>query len=374
MKKITLLLFFFLFLIMSCSSSEDSPVTPILPQPEPEAKPLTATFTQVDVAVYGGNSGSVTIIPAGGTPPYTITPSQTGLAAGDYTFVITDSKGVTTSVTTKILQPKAVIPQSALLKPAVKNINKSNATGKIKETTKRLIQSIEYSRNQYKIDESSDYSAVDNLYSAVENELNSNTPKGDVRTYAYNNAGQLIRIDIEKGPGSLGSSGVEFSYEYDENGNVVNKNTPYTYENGLITEVLIDGYLTTYTYDSQERVTRRTGKLNTSTFEYTDTEVKETRYENIPSQGEVPNGRVILTKYDKTKAGIYNNEPYYKIATTFSTVLGQTLPNPYLHIIEQQIVDNGVAQKSQSFKYFYDTEGYLIKVDDGAVVTIFIYQ
>ncbi|WP_286971421.1 SprB repeat-containing protein [Flavobacterium sp. UBA4854] len=372
MRKITLILSFFLFLIISCSS-EDSPVTPEKPNPE-ETKPLTATFTQVDVAVYGAKTGSVTITPAGGTPPYTITPLQTELAAGDYTFTIKDSKGLTTTVTAKILQPKATLPESSLLRPAVKNINKNTVASKTKAVTKHLVQSIQYKKSDYKIDETSDYSLTDNLYSDNENTLNTNTPKGDVRNYIYNNAGQLTQIEIQKGPESMGSSGIEFSYEYDSNGNVINNSTPYTYENGLITKVLIDNYLTVYNYDSEQRVTKRTGKLNASTFEYTDTEVKETRYEIIESLGEVANGRVILTKYDKTKAGIYNNEPYYKIATTFSSLLGQTLPNPYLHIIEQSIVDNGITQKTQSFKYFYDAEGYLIKVDDGEFVTIYIYQ
>ncbi|PZX93865.1 hypothetical protein DOS84_07900 [Flavobacterium aquariorum] len=370
MKKII----FLLSIIISTSCSSDQSVTPVAPEPPVVIAPLTATFAQVDVVVYGGNTGSVTITPSGGTPPYTISPSQTGLIAGNYTFNITDSKGLTAVITTKITQPIATIPQSGLLKPAVKNINKKLNTGKMKEAVKRLVQSIQYDKNKFKIDESSDYSLTDNLYSANEDLLNVGTPKGDVRSYTYNDLGQLTQISIQKGPGSIGSSGIEFSYEYDSNGNVINNDTPYTYENGLITNVLLDGYWTTYTYDSNGRVIHRKGKMNSSTFEYTDQEVKETRYEVLSSLEEVANGRVVITKYDNAKAGIYNNEPYYKIATTFSSLLGQTLPNPYLHVIEQKIVDNGVAQKSQSYKYFYDTDGYLIKVDDAVYVTIYIYQ
>lgn len=369
-KNLLLISLATLITLFACSSDETKPTI----DPPTTIIPLTATFTKVDVTVYGGNNGSVVITPTGGTPPYTITPSQIGLTAGSYTFTVTDGKGLNTTITTQIVQPKAVIPQSALLKPAVKNINKKSLTGKTSETIKRLSKSIQYDKDKYKIDETADYSLTDNLYSANEDILNANTTKGDIRTYTYNDLGQLIRIDIQKGSNSLGSSGIEFSYEYDNNGNVINNKTPYTYENGLITQVLIDGYLTTYIYDSNGRVIRRTGSMNASTFEYTDNEVKETRYEVIPSQGEVANGRVVITKYDGVKAGIYNNEPYYKIATTFSTLLGQTLPNPYLHIIEQKLVDNGVVQKSQSYKYFYDTDGYLIKVDDGAYVTIYIYQ
>lgn len=369
MKKLLLLLS--LITLLSCSS-EDSPT--VKTDPPVETKPLNAIFTQIDVLVYGGNSGSVTITPSGGTPPYTITPSQTGLTAGNYTFTITDSKGLTTTINATIKEPKATLPQSGLLKPAVKNINKVTATGKIKETAKHLIQSIQYDKDKYKIDETADYSLTDNLYSSNEDILNANTAKGDVRDYTYDDLGQLKQISILKGPNSLGSSGIEFSYEYDSNGNVINNNTPYTYENGLITKVSFDSYITYYTYDSEGRVTHRTGQLNASMFEYTDNEVKETRFDVIPATGEVPTGRVIVTKYDSTKAGIYNNEPYYKIATTFSSLLGQTIPNPYLHIIEQTMIDNGVAQKTQSYKYFYDTDGYLRKVDDGVYVTIYIYQ
>ncbi|PBJ11373.1 SprB repeat-containing protein [Flavobacterium sp. ACN6] len=374
MKKILLFISLTILLISSACSSEETPLTPENPETPTETPPLTVTATKVDVTIYGSSDGAVTITPTGGTPPYTITPSQTALGAGDHTFTITDSKGQTITITTQIAQPKATIPQSALLRPAIKNINKNSTTGKTTATAKRVIKSIQFDKDKYKIDEASDYSLTDNLYSTVEDQLNTNTPKGDIRTYTYNDAGQLIQIYIQKGPNSLGSSGIEFSYEYDSDGNVVNKNTPYTYENGLITSVLMDGYLTLYTYDAQGRVISRKGNLNASSFEYTDQVVKETRFDVIPATGEVPTGRIIVTKYDSTKAGIYNNEPYYKIATTFSSILGQTLPNPYLHIINQTMIDNDVVQKSQSYKYFYDTDGYLIKVDDGMYVTIYTYE
>jgi hypothetical protein len=47
----------------------------------------------------------VVITPAGGTPGYTITPAQTGLAAGTYTFTVTDSKGCTATTSVTITQP-----------------------------------------------------------------------------------------------------------------------------------------------------------------------------------------------------------------------------------------------------------------------------
>lgn len=366
MKK--LLLLALLIILAACSADTvPTPENPVV------ISPLSATLTQADVTVYGASNGSVNITATGGTPPYTITPSQTGLTAKNYTFTIKDSKNLTTTIDVTIKQPnKSVLPQSSLLKAAIKNINKSSNTGKT-TATKHVVKSIQYEKTKYIIDPASDFSATDNLYSVSEDLLNVNTHKGDIRTYLYNDLGQLKQINIEKAQGSMGQSGIEFSYEYDSEGNVINSNTPYKYQNGLITEVLVGGFLTKYTYDDKSRVTHRLGQLNSSTFEYTNDEVKETRYE-VNSLGEIPNGRIVITKYDSTKAGIYNNEPYYKIATTFSTLLGQTVPNPYLHIINQKIMDNGSLSMQQSYKYFYDIDGYLIKVDDGAYVTIYQYE
>ena len=67
---------------------------------------LTATAgSQVNVSCKGGNNGSVVITPAGGTAGYTITPAQTGLAAGDYTFTVTDANGCETTVDVTITEP-----------------------------------------------------------------------------------------------------------------------------------------------------------------------------------------------------------------------------------------------------------------------------
>src|SRR6185503_732787 len=63
-----------------------------------EPAPITATTAITNVACSGGNTGSVVITPSGGTAPYTITPAQTGLAAGNYTFTVTDANGCTTTV------------------------------------------------------------------------------------------------------------------------------------------------------------------------------------------------------------------------------------------------------------------------------------
>ncbi|MGI2336904.1 MAG: hypothetical protein ACRKGH_09755, partial [Dehalogenimonas sp.] len=70
---------------------------------------LTAEVTsQVNVSCNGGSNGSVVITAAGGIGPYIITPTQTGLSAGDYTFTVTDNNLCTTLVTATITQPSVL--------------------------------------------------------------------------------------------------------------------------------------------------------------------------------------------------------------------------------------------------------------------------
>ncbi|MGE0019768.1 MAG: HYR domain-containing protein, partial [Draconibacterium sp.] len=67
---------------------------------------LTATGVQSQaVSCFGGNDGVALVTPSGGTSPYSITPSQTGLTAGTHTFLITDANGCTTTVNVTITQP-----------------------------------------------------------------------------------------------------------------------------------------------------------------------------------------------------------------------------------------------------------------------------
>lgn len=72
---------------------------------------MAATSTQVNVSCKGGNNGSVTFTPTGGTGPYTITPAQTGLIAGNYTFTITDANQCTITRSITITEP--TLPLSA---------------------------------------------------------------------------------------------------------------------------------------------------------------------------------------------------------------------------------------------------------------------
>ncbi|RFS13431.1 PA14 domain-containing protein, partial [Emticicia sp. C21] len=64
---------------------------------------LTTSITKVDVSCNGGNNGSATVTPVGGTSPYTYQWSPSGgtgatasnLTAGTYTVTVTDAKGCT---------------------------------------------------------------------------------------------------------------------------------------------------------------------------------------------------------------------------------------------------------------------------------------
>ena len=79
---------------------------------QPQA--ITATTLVTDASCFGAADGSVVITPAGGTAPYTIAPAQTGLAAGSYTFTVTDANGCTLLVPVTISQPQAITATTLL--------------------------------------------------------------------------------------------------------------------------------------------------------------------------------------------------------------------------------------------------------------------
>ncbi len=75
---------------------------------------LDATSSQTNVSCFGSNTGSATVLATGGTAPYTylwntvpaqITATATGLLAGNYSVVITDSNGCTKTESYTISQP-----------------------------------------------------------------------------------------------------------------------------------------------------------------------------------------------------------------------------------------------------------------------------
>lgn len=77
---------------------------------------FTAAATKTDVSCNGGTNGTATMTVSGATPPYTYgwTPSggtsatATGLSAGTYTCLVTDSKGCTVSRSATVGQPTAL--------------------------------------------------------------------------------------------------------------------------------------------------------------------------------------------------------------------------------------------------------------------------
>jgi gliding motility-associated-like protein len=88
--------------------------TAVVTQP---SSPVTAITTQIDITCFGGNDGSATAIPSGGTAPYTVSwntnPVQnnataTNLTSGTYVATITDGNGCTTSQTVTLNQPNVL--------------------------------------------------------------------------------------------------------------------------------------------------------------------------------------------------------------------------------------------------------------------------
>ncbi|WP_191408302.1 T9SS type B sorting domain-containing protein, partial [Flavobacterium bizetiae] len=95
-----------------CTDTEQITIT------EPELA-LTASQSQVNASCGGASSGSATVVASGGTSSYTYswntTPEQTSatatnLAEGNYSVVITDSKGCTHTVSFEILDGDSVKP------------------------------------------------------------------------------------------------------------------------------------------------------------------------------------------------------------------------------------------------------------------------
>ena len=69
---------------------------------------ITATTAITNVLCNGASTGSVVITPSGGVGPYTITPVQTGLAAGSYNFTVKDANNCTLIVPVTITEPAAI--------------------------------------------------------------------------------------------------------------------------------------------------------------------------------------------------------------------------------------------------------------------------
>lgn len=102
-----------------CSFTESFIIT------QPDA--LTASIAQTDVSCNGGSNGSATVTAAGGTAPYTYlwphsaetTSSITGLAAGTYQVLISDSLSCTLSASIEIKQPENPVNLNTVIASAI---------------------------------------------------------------------------------------------------------------------------------------------------------------------------------------------------------------------------------------------------------------
>jgi gliding motility-associated-like protein len=79
---------------------------------------LTATASSIGTSCFGGNDGSITLLPTGGTAPYTfqwsnfsIDQNPFNLVAGLYSVTITDDNGCTFTTFVNVAQPPALLAQ-----------------------------------------------------------------------------------------------------------------------------------------------------------------------------------------------------------------------------------------------------------------------
>ncbi|MES2619899.1 MAG: choice-of-anchor L domain-containing protein, partial [Bacteroidota bacterium] len=92
-----------------CSTSVSNTIT------QPSAA-VSATTSVTNVLCFGGSNGAISLNPTGGVSPYSFnwgggitTQNRTGLTAGTYNVVITDSNSCTASVSRTITQPAAAL-------------------------------------------------------------------------------------------------------------------------------------------------------------------------------------------------------------------------------------------------------------------------
>ncbi|MBO9703884.1 MAG: gliding motility-associated C-terminal domain-containing protein, partial [Sporocytophaga sp.] len=69
---------------------------------------LSASVSKTDVLCNGASNGTITISATGGTAPYSETGIKSGLAAGAYSYIVTDAKGCTSTVSVSIVEPAVI--------------------------------------------------------------------------------------------------------------------------------------------------------------------------------------------------------------------------------------------------------------------------
>ncbi|RYZ24619.1 MAG: T9SS type A sorting domain-containing protein [Chitinophagaceae bacterium] len=88
--------------------------------------PVSGSTVVTNVACFGGTNGAINLTPAGGTGPYTYnwnngatTEDRTGLAAGNYSVIITDANGCTATVSNiSVGQPAAAVSGTTVVTDA----------------------------------------------------------------------------------------------------------------------------------------------------------------------------------------------------------------------------------------------------------------
>ncbi|MCE2846925.1 MAG: gliding motility-associated C-terminal domain-containing protein [Sphingobacteriales bacterium] len=80
---------------------------------EPTALQVSVSSSS-QVNCNGGADGSVSIVASGGTSPYSGDGTFSGLAAGTYSYTVTDANGCTSSVTAQITEPVVALGSSVL--------------------------------------------------------------------------------------------------------------------------------------------------------------------------------------------------------------------------------------------------------------------
>ena len=91
----------------ACSATASANIT--------QPTPISITLSATNIACSGNNSGSITLIAAGGITPYSyiwndgiVTPNRSSLNAGTYSVALTDINGCTASSSATVSQPTAI--------------------------------------------------------------------------------------------------------------------------------------------------------------------------------------------------------------------------------------------------------------------------
>lgn len=98
--------------------------------------PLSVTVAPSAVSCFGGSNGGATATVSGGTPVYTYswspsggsTATASGLSAGTYTVLVTDSKGCVFTQTTTITQPTALSATTSVTNETCDYLNNGTAS------------------------------------------------------------------------------------------------------------------------------------------------------------------------------------------------------------------------------------------------------